>query len=505
MNDYEQANLLYQETPNNLRDYNRVMEFVKHFLEYQQPRLKRLDAYYRGKNEGILGQTKRRMQDGYFDYRLTHPFAQEIADFHTSFSVGNPIGIETTENNHEKLDEVDEFNDVDNLNAETYLDMTKFGRAFELVYRGDDTEGMERIVRLNPTETFMIYSTDVDPKPLMAVRVVGRLTIDEENNHAPLLKYVIETWDNERHVTSKPMQKQDQFIAERVENVVTLPVVEYWNNSLRIGDYEPVLSLIDAYDAAQSDTANYMSDLNDAMLVIQGDIDTLFEGADLMVDPTDAEAAKKLAYEKQKMLQEMKDARMLLLRSGISATGSQTSVDAKYVYKQYDVNGVEAYKNRLYKNIHTFSRTPDISDENFASNASGVAMKYKQLGVIQLAATKRRQFEKGMYARYKIIQDLEQFVSGGWNINYRDIRFTFKDNLPTDDITTVQTLVQAGATLPQEYLYRFLPGGVDVDEVQDMMDKQNENADYMHISERLEAVNNDDNAGEGLSADEATD
>ena len=41
------------------------------------------------------------------------------------------------------------------------------------------------------------------------------------------------------------------------------------------------LFLIDLYDEAQSDTANYMSDLNDAMLLIKGNVDLNEEVATL--------------------------------------------------------------------------------------------------------------------------------------------------------------------------------------------------------------------------------
>ena len=50
-------------------------------------------------------------------------------------------------------------------------------------------------------------------------------------------------------------------------------ITEYSPNRFRMGLYEDVLSLIDLYDAGQSDTANYMTDLNDALLVISGDIE----------------------------------------------------------------------------------------------------------------------------------------------------------------------------------------------------------------------------------------
>lgn len=487
----KQENLLYQDDPDNLTN-ERIMEFVRHFYNIQRPRLKKLDAYYRGWDEGVLETDTRRAQEGYADYRLTHPFAQEIADFQTSFSVGNPIGVEA-ESDHDALDAVNDYNDVNTLNNDLFLDMTKYGRAVELTYRDGDNE---RIVRLDPLNTFVIYSNDVDPSPIMAVRLSERVVIDQTTQVGVALpnsikKYIVEYWTEYMHAVSNEIVLSDSLQIAYTEDLVTMPVVEYWNNTLRTGDYENVIPLIDAYDAAQSDTANYMTDMNDAILTIKGDIDSLFDGADLMINPDDKEAAIKLAKAKQEMLNEMKNARMLLLKSGISATGTQTSVDANYIYKQYDVQGVEAYKNRLYKNIHAFSRTPDVSDDNFASNASGVAMKYKQLGVIQLAATKRRQFEKGLYRRYKIIQTLENAVSGKWDIDYNDIRFTFHDNLPQDDITTLQDLVEAGAQFPQEYLLRFAPGGVDVDELMRMMDEQVNDPEYTRLKQRLEAVNDD--------------
>ena len=61
-----------------------------------------------------------------------------------------------------------------------------------------------------------------------------------------------------------------------------VPIIEYMNNKFRQGDYEDVLNLIDLYDAAQSDTANYMTDLNDAYLVIQGNVDLDVETAEKM-------------------------------------------------------------------------------------------------------------------------------------------------------------------------------------------------------------------------------
>lgn len=87
-------------------------------------------------------------------------------------------------------------------------------------------------------------------------------------------------------------------------------------------------------------------------------------------------------------------------------------------------------------------------------------------------------FEKSLYQRYSIIYALDQSVSGGMKTDPNTIQFTFRDNLPTDDITQIQALVAAGATLPQEYLYRFAPGITDPQEVTDMIAKQRADSEY---------------------------
>jgi hypothetical protein len=96
-------------------------------------------------------------------------------------------------------------------------------------------------------------------------------------------------------------------------------------------------------------------------------------------------------------------------------------------------------------------------------------------------------FEKSLYQRYSIIYALDKSVSGGMTTDPNTIQFTFRDNLPTDDITQIQALVAAGATLPQEYLYRFAPGVTDPQEITNMIAKQRADNNY---SEDL--TNNDE-------------
>ena len=444
------------------------MKLILHHHDNQKPRLQMLDDYYQGFNSKIIDPSNRRQENGKADHRAVHSFGKYIADFQTSFSVGNAINVKHDED--ERLDEIQDANDYDSINNELFLDATRYGRAYEYIYRGNDD--IEHSVVFDPLETFVIYDLQVDPQPIMAVRY-HLIEVLGDNNQVTS-KYRIETWTADKYTLYQPTNMDSQMTVDKQETIFAFPVIEYKNNRFRIGDFENVIPLIDLYDAAQSDTANYMTDLNDAMLVIKGDIDTLLQGSSMMqgIDPNDEDQAKKMAKDKLDMLKSMKDANMLLLKSGYTANGQQTNVDAGYIHKEYDVNGTESYKSRLAHDIHKFSHTPDLTDENFAGNSSGVAMQYKVLGTIELAATKRKQFQKGLFERYEIIAKLEKKASDKLRTDPRSLEFTFRDNMPTDDISTISEVVKAGAQVPQEYLYQFLPNVEDPKTITEQLNKQ---------------------------------
>ena len=130
---HRQANLIYQESIDKLTP-DRIMKFIRHHHDYQQPRLQMLDDYYQGINTGILGTDNRRADEGKADHRAVHSFGKYIADFQTSFSVGN--GITVQHDKDERLDLIEDSNDFDSVNSELFLDTTRFGRAFEYIYQG---------------------------------------------------------------------------------------------------------------------------------------------------------------------------------------------------------------------------------------------------------------------------------------------------------------------------------------------------------------------------------
>lgn len=133
---------------------------------------------------------------------------------------------------------------------------------------------------------------------------------------------------------------------------------------------------------------------------------------------------------------------MVHVKPEINANGGTSAADVKYIYKQYDVNGSEAYKSRLQDDIHKFTNTPNMNDQKFSGTQSGEAMKYKLFGLEQVRAVKERLFKKGLYKRYRLLFNYLA-ISGTKVHDASDLDIRFTPNLPKsmrDNVEVVNML-----------------------------------------------------------------
>lgn len=408
-----------------LEDMLNISEMIKHHQEHQRPRLDMLDDYYEGNNNGIL-RKNRRKEVHLADHRSPHNFAEYVSQFIQGYMVGVPIKVQhDDETVSDKLNELSDQTDADAHNSDLILDLSIYGRAYELIYRNMDDES--HLALLSPLETFVVYSNTVEKKPLAAVRYYTTVTGKEETH--------VEVYTDKDiiYYTAKDIHSYHLDEESRKEHYFGgVPIVEYSNNRFRQGDYEKVLYLIDLYDAAQSDTANYMTDLNDAMLKITGNLEI------------DVEEARN-----------MKDANILFLKAEPSVDGRESKVDADYIYKKYDVAGVEKYKDRIANDIHKFTNTPDMGDSQFAGTQSGIAMVYKLFGLEQKRAIKERLFKRSMMQRYRLIKNILRFANEG-DFDIHGLKITFTPNLPENIAEELDMFVNAGGVLSQETLLSML-------------------------------------------------
>ena len=394
------------------------------FFESQKKRLRILSSYTKGENHSIL-YGKRRLDKEKADYRVRHRWGGYISSFATSYVIGNPVTVGVMEGGSKEqlqtIKDIEWQNDINALNNDLAFDASVYGRAYEYHFR--DRDNMDRVVLISPLEMFVIRDLTVEQN------IIGAVHLPVYNGKVNMTFYT-----NDQVITYKPFSSNaPALVVDEItkHNYNDIPVVEWWNNRYRMGDYESEISLIDAYDASESDTANYMSDLNDAMLLIKGDLEAIGATADNVA--------------------KMKDANTLLLQTGISANGQQTTADAGYIYKQYDVSGTEAYKNRLANDIHRFSRIPNLDDDRFNSTQSGIALLYKMIGLEQVRKDKETYFTKALRRRYELISNIHKAVNGPV-IEANKLTFTFHPNIPQDVWTEIKAYIEAGGEVSQETL-----------------------------------------------------
>ena len=110
-------------------------------------------------------------------------------------------------------------------------------------------------------------------------------------------------------------------------------------------------------------------------------------------------------------------------------------------------------KDALRADIHKMSMVPDLTDAQFAGNSSGVAMRYKLLGLEQLTKIKERWFREalsGRLARYAAFFKRR----GAPALDVDKVRMTFTRALPVNELENAQTVNLLRGLVDDEELKR---------------------------------------------------
>ena len=126
------------------------------------------------------------------------------------------------------------------------------GTAFELFYIDEDSQ--IRFNEISPEEMVVIYDDKITPEPLYAVRKWEKKRVTH-----------LEVYDKREVIKFENGKEVDRY-PHRIGDV---PVIEYPNNDDKIGDFEKVITLIDAYDKAQSSIADDFEYFSDAYLILK--------------------------------------------------------------------------------------------------------------------------------------------------------------------------------------------------------------------------------------------
>ena len=427
-----------------------IQKFIKKH-KAESIRYIKLQKYYEGKHD-ILDHTSR---DGQPNNKIVNPYPKYITDMLVGYFVGQPISYTSKEEDGllDDLQAIFDYSDEQEENLELAKICSIKGKAYELLYRDEDAR--IRFNEFGPDQMFVIYDMTISPSIKFAIRYYD---VGEGNDK---ITYA-EVYDKE--VCTLYKGKDSDLSLEQItpHTFKDVPVVEYVNNKEEQGDFEQVITLIDAYNKAQSNTLNDMDQFTDAYLIL------------VNMAGTDSER-----------IDDLKRNRVMLL---------DDDGDAKWLIKEINDAWVENYKDRVRRDIHKFSYTPDMQDESFGNNLSGVSIRYKILAMEQIRSNKERKFKKGLQRRIELIcnslsleKDIDLFTS---------INIKFANTLPQNIYELSQTIKNLSPYLSSETLLNQLPF---VENAKEELEKKKAEDEEMTSSYDFTNI---DNAGGDTDAEE---
>lgn len=386
---------------------------VGEFLRTVRPERQRLFDYYRGEQTVNKGETVR----GRPDNRLRAPFPRYITEVHTGYFLGLPPTISYGGAADGRYAVLSRELDLPHLYFDLGRDLSICGAGFALVWA---ERGGVKVCRCDPCDCFAIRSGDAGAPLLAAVRLFASGRGETRGVLYTAEQLMPFAWDG-TGVTLGAVE----------ENLLhTIPLLPFYNNCQGLGDFEMVTGLVDAYNVLLSGALDDMQSVANAFLALYG-----------MQGTT------------QKDIESANRTRILSLSEGGRA---------EFVVKNLNHEALGQLEVNLRRSILQLSMTPDLCDEHFAGNSSGVALQYKLWGIEQVRAAKERTFTDGLRALLAVLTEGERLL--GRSVDLTGGELTFYKNLPQDNAALAETLLSLSPLLSRQTILENLPWVTDAQE-----------------------------------------
>lgn len=392
--------------------------------EEERERFQRLTDYYLGRH-AITGRTKK--SGGAANNRVVANYAKYITQMSVAYFMGAPVTYAVSDGyDIEQLKDCFLEQSIASLDCQLAKQASICGEAVEMVYV--NAEASPRSCILPASQAFVVYDDTVEHRKLFGVHYYIQQNLDGTAGDA-----VAEAADGVRRYLFKGSGSFSNLAQVQAEPHYfgAVPFIEYLNNEERQGDYEQEISLMDAYDVLMSDRVNDKEQFVDAFLLLLGmDIES--------------DQARKLKQEK-------------ILCGEIGGS-------AEYLNKALNEADTEVLRQAIKEDIHKLSMVPDLTDEEFAGNLSGVAIKYKLLGFEQAIANKERLFERGLRERMGLYLNFLHTKRNEALVPLHRIDVEFHRNLPANELEIAQMVSTLSGIVSDETLLTRVPFVTDAKE-----------------------------------------
>ena len=344
------------------------------------------------------------------DNRLAVNFPRYITDTFLGFGYGVPIKkSHPDETIAQAINTFERENEITDHEYELARKCCIYGHAFEYLYQ--DEEAKTKMTICTPMELFVVYDDTVKNRALFAVRYGYHSTDSNQLGQ----RY------GEILTREEIIPFEGSTAGEPMENPYgRLPCVEWTLNEDRMGLYEGVSGLVEAYNHTLGEKANDVDAFAEAYLAVLG-----------------AELDEDGIYK-------IRDNRVI----NLYGTDDAKDILVQFLQKPTADGTQENLLNRLETLIYQTSMVANISDESFGSAASGVALAYKLQAMSNLALTFDRKIEKSLRKRYKLFCSLSTNVPD--RDAWRDVDIRTTRNLPKNVAEEAQTAAQLEGIVSKE-------------------------------------------------------
>lgn len=395
-------------------DFITLGRIIMKFRTMDLPKMQNYYNYYKGKQAITL---KQATDVGKPCNRVVVNYCANIVDTYNGYMTGIDISYTSDEERFEDVQEVLDYNDVHAEDSQFLKDALIFGRAAELNYI--DQDGKQRFKYLDPREVIDVYDDTLDQNLVYAIRCYSADYLDDNVGEV----FIVEVYDDKACYKYKSTMGFASF--ELIETTPhyfgQVPITFFNLNEEQDSIFDRVMTLQDAYNELLSGEVDSWDAFADAYLVLKG----------CEADSEDLAA--------------MKQNRVLILDS---------DADANYLTKNVNDTQITSILENINDQIHKIALSPDFNDDKFMSQ-SGVAMRYKLIGMENNASAIEAQMRKALQRRIELISAILNITNG--ESVWRDVDMTFTRNLPTNDTEIAQMVNSLRGLVSDETLLGQLP------------------------------------------------
>lgn len=273
--------------------------------------------------------------------------------------------------------------------------------------------------------------------------------------------------DSERYLDAAVDEDSDFMehfrIGKEAGNWGMVPFVPFKNNDLELPDLKFIKTLVDGYDKARSDVANFLDEVRSVVYALKG-----YGGNDL------GEFMRDLNY-----------FRAISLDEDGGAEAITTQVDIAAAKEDYDT---------LRKDIYDFGQGVDKNSDKLGNSPSGIALKFIYSGLDLKCNRMENAFKVGMEQLFSFVDRYLELTGGG---SYQDceIDVTFNRDIAINESQAITDCVSSKGVISDETIVKNHPWVEDADEELKRL-KAQEELEKKEISDMFPEQKDPDGGGE---------